>query len=381
MRATRIVSVALAAALALPAVASAGGPTAASLRIPASFRTWSLKQDGAKLGTVSQWHVPLVATVPMGSTADLVLFSSGAFSRTNPEQASGNSLNGATDVTAQLFVRLLQDRLLLQAGAGLPTGKTKLTPEELGVAQALAIPVLGFRVKDYGTGFDFTGGASMAFPLAPGVTAGVGAGFLSHGKYTLVENGGDYKPGSEASVSGGVDLKGEPREGGRPVLHLDAVYRIYASDELHSQKVFQEGNQLELQAAGNTGAGTRFEGSILAVIKADNTVYAPSGTTVESIKSPAGTGVLGRAGIGIPWGDRSRLGLAAEWNHFGGSDISLRDGDAFGVGPTMAFPVGPKGRLSVSAERLFGKLKGVDEADVDLTGWSVGLDLSWRAGS
>ncbi len=364
----------LLAALLLPGPARAADTT---VRLPGSWRTWTLKVDGKETASVSQFHLPVVATAGLGSRADLVLSGSGAFAST---EKPSESLNGMTDVTAELFLRTPGNRFLLQAGVGLPTGKTELDGADTTVALRLAQPVLGFRAKDYGAGFNLSAGAAAALPLASGAKAGFGVGLVHRGSYTLFAGGGDYRPAPEVSFSAGLDLEGRSESGPAPLLRLDAVYRIFGKDELDGRTIFEEGNQVELTAGGRSGGeGFRVDGMLRTVLKGDNTVYTGQGATVEALKASSGTWILGRARGTFPLGRALRAGPAGEWNHLSGSNSASLNGDAYGVGAAAGLALGRRGRLDLEALRQFGTLHQPDGPDLDLSGTSIGFTLTWQA--
>ncbi len=368
-----------ASVLALALIPAAAAASSGTVRVPGSYRTWTVKQDGTET-SISQFHLPLVVTAGLGRGTDLVVSGSGAFASTDPSGASSNSLNGLTDVTAQLFMRLAGDRFLIHAGAGLPTGKTELDDREIVVARNLALPVLGFRAKDYGEGLNLSAGGAVAFPLSGTARFAMGAGFVHRGSYTLFAGGGDYRPAPEVSATAGLDLQGRGKGSTAPLLRLDAVYRIYGNDELDGETVFEEGNQLELQAAGSSGgSGLRLTGLARTVLKADNTVTGGQGQTVEALKASSGNAVLGRLEVDLPVGTALRAGITSEWNHVSGSDTPVWNGDSYGLGPVLRAALGAHARLEFNVMRLGGTLDGGANPDLDLSGTSIGVTFSWRA--
>jgi hypothetical protein len=374
----RIIRPAIVLALALlPAVAVAS--PAGTIRLPGSYRTWTVKQDGTKT-SISQFHLPLVVTAGLGRGTDLVISGSGAFASVDPPAASSTSLNGMTDVTAQLFMRFAGDRFLIHAGAGLPTGKTELDQGEIAVARDLALPVLGFRAKDYGEGLNLSAGGAAAFPLSGTARFALGAGVVHRGSYTLIAGGGDYRPAPEVSATAGLDLRGRANGSPAPLLRLDAVYRIYGKDELDGKTIFEEGNQIELQAAGSSGgSGLQVDGLARTVLKADNTVTGTEGQTVEALKASSGNALLARLRADLPVGTALRVGLASEWNHVSGSDTPTWNGDSYGLGPVLRASLGPRTRLELNVMRLGGTLDGGASPDLELSGTSFGVTFSWRA--
>src|SRR5690606_26328416 len=115
----------------------------------AEYRSWSLEtRDGQELD-VSQIYVPIVGTVAIRPSTRFVISTAGAHSQL--ESRSGNeSLSGMADAKLQIYQNLVHDRLVLLGGVNLPVGKRELSRDELEVMQALAHPLLGMRLKQYG---------------------------------------------------------------------------------------------------------------------------------------------------------------------------------------------------------------------------------------
>ena len=355
---------------AFPRVASADLLNAA--RLPLSYRTWTVESDSVEV-IVSQFHLPAVGSLALGENVDLVISTAYASSDLEPDGESSLSLASAAGVKGQLFVRLLGNRLMLQGGVNVPTGGTALDLDELSVVQALSSPLLGFRLKHYGEGFNVGGGAALALPLGESATFGLGGGFVQRGAYEFVEGDEDYQPGTEISGSTGLDFN----RGGAPVLRLDATYRMFGEDELGDEAIFEEGDQLELQASASTvpapfGASAR----VRSVIKDDNTVFSGEGENIESITLDAGRSVKIDATISYGLSEAARIGVAGEFLQFSGAADAAQDGHTFGVGPTLNLGLGSRARLGLEAMYLSGQTDDVDSfPGVDLSGFSIGFGL------
>lgn len=349
-------------------------------RLPIGYRTWTVKSAGEET-TVSQLFAPASASLRLGETTDLVLATGGASSRLEPGGASSQSLSGWSDLTAQLFQRFGGERALVELGVNVPAGKKELSLDELAVLRALAHPVFGFRLKEYGEGFDVSGGAAAAVPLGERVHAGVGVGFVRHGEYRLLQDGDDYLPASELAFSAGIDVEGEGGGDAPPAraVHLDATYRIFGDDELASEAIFEEGNQLELETYARSVGGAFGATALLrAVIKSDNTRVLPSGETIQSIKASSGDAVTLRGGLDRALGSRWRAGLEGELIRFSGSESSIRDGSAWGVGPTVVGSLGGSGSVRLRALALGGSIDGASgEPQLDLSGFDVSAAIVW----
>ena len=363
--------------LAIPvAVAPGGAGLLDQGRSQVEYRTWTLDADSSET-TVSQMRVPAMATARIGA-AQVVLATAGASSTVDPEEGDNYSLAGPADLTVEGFLPLAHDRVLVHAGVSLPTGRTGLDAEELEVARILSHPVLAFRLKEYGRGLDLSAGLALAVPLAPGISAGIGGGFMAHGAYALVEDGADYTPGSEISLSAGVDFGGT--EDSPAPVRLDAVWRTFARDEVEGQEVFEEGDQLTFEASGRTGSG-KLAASLTGriVTQSDNTIFTSEGETVESFRTPAGTLGLMIAAADLPVSSWLRLGLEAELSRFSGSEGGSRDGQAYGAGPIATLILGKHAHLTARARLLSGSLEtGTEGAEIDLSGThiAVGIGLS-----
>lgn len=359
---------ALALVVAIPQLAGAEFLNAA--RLPLSYRTWTIEVDSVE-ATVSQFHLPVVGSLALSENLDLVISTAYASSDLEPEGGSSLSLASASGVKGQLFVRLLGNRLLLQGGVNVPTGGTALDLDELTVVQALSSPLLGFRLKHYGEGFNVGGGAAIALPLGESATLGLGGGFVQRGAYEFVEGDEDYQPGTEISGSTGLDFNRE----GVPVLRLDATYRMFGEDELGEEAIFEEGDQIELQASASTvPAPLAARARVRAVIKDDNTVFTGEGENIESITLDAGRSVQVDGGLSYGISEAARIGIAGEFLQFSGDADGARDGYTFGVGPTLELGLGARARLGLEALYLSGQTDDIEDIPgADLSGFSISL--------
>jgi hypothetical protein len=166
------------------------------------------------------------------------------------------------------------------------------------------------------------------------------------------------------------------------MIRLDGVYRIYQTDELGGVEIFEEGNQLELQAEATLPVG-RAAVSALArsVLKSDNTSLSAAGGTVEEITASAGTSVLGRVAVTLPIGSSLRGGLLGEVGLFDGSELDGENGSVFGIGPVVSFALGGGTAVRLGGMVLSGSLEAApDEPDESLSGLAGFLTLSWRGG-
>lgn len=366
-------------ALVLSAAAAEAAAPGAAVRVPFAYRSWTIESPDGSETTLSQFHVPVVSTVSFAPGLDLVLSTSYGSSSLESGDEESLDLNGAADVTAQLLYRLPGNRLMLEGGINLPAGKKELTAEELDVARSLAHPVLGFTLKQYGRGLDLSGGVAAATLLGPSVSAGAGAGVIIPGGYALLEGEEDYTPGTEIAVSAGIDV-GSTESPQDPMLRLDGSYRMYGTDQLGDADIFEEGDQIELQALGRTGLGPLLLSSWnRLVLKADNVVFEDAGDSIEETQEASGTTFAGQLGLDLPVGETAAVGLQGEWRVYDGSEGGRRDGTALGFGPSAMLGLGTQGWIRATALYLTGTLTGVDDLpDDDLSGFAVTVGIFWR---
>lgn len=366
------------ALLASPAV-TAHAAQSVAVRVPASLRAWTLAAPDDSETKLDQVYLPVIATVRLSAAWDVVLSSAMSGSSLELENLPASKLNGASDVTAQALFRPAGDRILLQAGVNLPTGKKELDDEELAVAQILAHPVLGFPVKQLGRGFDVSAGAALAGPLGGGLSGGMGVGVVIPGAYALLAGQEDFTPGTEIAVSGGLDLGADGSEAGSGILRLDATYRYFGKDKIGDTEIFEEGAQIELQALGRTSMGELGLSALArSVLKSDNTVLAPAGDDVGDITEAAGASVFGQLGADYPFGEAVRAGVQGEFRLYDGSEGARADGSAIGAGPYVMLGLADRGWLRAGAMLLSGSLEGGDAGDTDLSGFAVNVGFFWR---
>ena len=192
----------------------------------------------------------------------------------------------------------------------------------------------------------------------------------------------DFQPGDEISFSFGLDALGERADGGpsNPLaLRLDATYRIFGTDQLDGDDLYEEGNQLEAQVLG-TLQGRRWGGFALGrlVLKDDDTVLASAGEVGKVTQAP-GTGFLARAGVDTRAGSSARIGAEFETQIFSGSDAPQTNGATFGFGPSLTWGWSNGAHLQLRALYLGGTIDGDDtRPEIDLRGWDIGMGFHWN---
>jgi hypothetical protein len=379
----RTILLAISAAVLLPAAAQAQNEDLDRSNVfgaGPSYRRWKLESsfegEDAAEETISQFHLPFSQAIPLGRSATLLAY--GAYASTTLELDDGDetTLSGITDVRVKGIYRLM-DRAQVSLGVNLPIGKQTLEQSdeeggarELEVAQAMWSPILGFRTKRMGAGFDIELGAGYATPLSPTSTLGISAAYVAKGEYDLFETEDGvttFRPGSEISGTIGLDFR--PSEG--TLLRFDLTGRSYGDDESNDLKVFKPGTQLELDATFARITNTwNFALRGRNVSRTDDELIADSGDDVvrTTVSAPNSLWGLGQAYYQIR--PTVAIGGEAELGAFGESETVLADGTTFGIGPGVRIGAAGARRITIRALYLTGN--ALDE-NVDLSGFDISL--------
>ena len=348
--------------------AADAGAAGHQVRIPFSMRSWDLETPDGETVEISQWVGMSWVNVAMAEQWDLAFATSA--SGTDVTAAADASLSGTKNLRTQVFGTLSDDRLLLQGGLNLPTGKTELTAEEISVARALWNPVLGFPVRSLGEGFGGNLGLSWAQPAGDSWVLGIGGSATMSGAFTVAEGGEEYRPGNVFSLTAGADGRFDPL-----TLHLDATSRFFGKDQEDGEEIFQEGSQFETRGGGTYASGSfSLSARLLTIIKSRNTYISGGSSGVVETKQNAGRSMKlsGEARLQVhdAWG----IGLAGEWIDFSDREADEETGSATGFGPVVTFhpsePFSVFGRYMI----LSGSLAS---GATDLSGQDVSVALAW----
>lgn len=356
-------------------VVSDGGREPATVVIGTpSFRTWDIEPGEGDAATLSQFHLPLALTVPLGNRLDLVGYVAVARSTFEPDEGEEASLEGLVDGRLKLAFRPTS-RFQITAGLGLPFGDGALDePEEVAVAQLLWAPILDFRSKRAGEGMTIEANAAYAAPLSPMVTLGLGAGGVLGSEYDLFDTGDTpttFRSGTELSASIGFDV----RPSDITLYRLDVAARTFGDDEVNGRAAFRAATRVEVDVT----AATAPDSWLLAlrgrgVFRGEDRRYSGDGDD-EVRRQVAGSDALyALVEAYRELGETAALGLEAEAGRFGESDAALSDGSRVGAGPGLRLGRPGATRAQFRAQYLSGS---AESGAVDLSGWdfSAGVFL------
>ena len=251
-------------------------PYSASLNF--YYNSWSLDNPvtGGK-EDLSQRTFSLSGFMPLRDNFEArysIVTASNSLDMNNTE----NELSGLGDLRVQFSHSFYSDRVLLSAGANLPTGKQELdTGQELQVIEFLSRDYLSFPVRRYGEGAGFNllaGGAASVGPVKCGATAS----YYYTGTYTPYADFGDYNPGNTFSVGGSAELTADR-------IHYSAQlsYSISGTDQLDGDDIYKQADRFTTYLSASyreqpymLTAGTRI------ILRGKNTRYSITDGAIES---------------------------------------------------------------------------------------------------
>ncbi len=259
------------AAAALPVTAFAQGDVpVGSVRVLSGVEARGLSfKSGLGLTGATEFAVPIGAIWTVSDRLGLDFGVRYASATRTPETGSKASVSGLTDTQVRASYQIVPDVVVFTLAANLPTGKTKLTADELVAAGVVASELIPFPVQSFGAGANVTTGIAVAVPVM-GWAVGAGGSYRLSGAYSpLSTTDSSYKPGGELRVRVGAD-----RVVGQGRVSLGFTYSTFAEDEFGGARIFQPGKRYITQGSwsfpvGNIG---------LAVYAWD--LYRTSGTVV-----------------------------------------------------------------------------------------------------
>ena len=351
-------------------------PTASvQVSAPPLHRVWDLRVDGGDPIRVSQNLVPLRVRGKPHKNLTLMLDAAYSSSQLRETGQPTLKLEGFSSPSIGFEWRRPGGSLAILPAVSLPLGDPRLTPDEQNVARLLALPTLGFPVRQVERGLTAGLGLSREFRMGEGARTSIGLGGTYRGSYVAVEGGESYRPASELAATLGLDLG---RTESSFQLRMDATYRIFGADQLRDSTILEEGDQVELHLLSLfPGDVWNAQLEVRGTIKAANRSPDPSATATNVFRWYSGDGLLIRAGTSREIGARSRLGLQAEFLHVAGSAQTIRNGSTYAAGPWARLGLGGGVAVGADAAYLKGRMDSPGGGRIDAHGLhlSVGLML------
>jgi hypothetical protein len=375
MRARRLLP-ALAVAALLPATMLAQSAPVGSTTGYGGVEVRGLSfQSGLGIKSVTQIAVPIGAVWQAGSR--LAFDFGGRYATvTRKDEAGGSaSVSGLTDIQARGIYQVVPDVAVLSVSVNLPTGKAKLTPAQLPVANVIASDMIPFPVANFASGFNLTTGLALAVPVS-GWAVGLAGSYRANGSFTPIADTGaagqSYKAGGEVRVRLGAD-----RIIGQSRVSLGLTYSSFGEDDFGSSPLFQSGKRLISQASwsfpiGNLG---------LAVYAWD--LYRAAGSVVTTQTSTEKRNVLTLGTMASVQLGRSVLRPQIEFRNYTTglcagrvSDQLCAGGKLVSLGARLQLPVGERYTLLPLLRLDAGNVVNPNTGQaVGYTGWDFGVTI------
>ncbi|MFH1942224.1 MAG: hypothetical protein ABIL68_08965 [bacterium] len=197
---------------------------------------------------VSQASFPLTLFLPLSSRLQLTISHVPAYVWWTP----GYHFGGLSDTWVQGNFVFWKEKMMINLGVGVPTGKTRLSnPEFLLTKDWLSRNIFQFQIPVLGQGLCSRGGVAFSIPVGGDVILGLGGQYLYRMpfhpvKYTyyvadeLKVSDKEYKPGDEVSGHIGLDV----RLSENMKIMLDGMYTYYWRDLQGGQEVYGSGGKI-----------------------------------------------------------------------------------------------------------------------------------------
>ena len=330
-------------------------------------QTWTTKTNGSEQ-TTSQWVFPLNAYIPLADNLEVRVRSGFSGATWEPSGGDAIDLGGMVDTRIQGAYALYDDRLLVNFGVSVPTGKTALTSEESSVASNLSSSALGFPVKKMGEGLGLSFGGAYAEQFGPAVI-GTGLSYLRKGKYDPYENATDYKPGDETVLTAGIDFPGE-----RTLVRTNVVYTVYGADTQDDEDIIKNGSQTDLSATfAYRGHPLGFYVTVLDIMRGKNS-YALDGELKEEDKNSHGNDLRIYTGVRYALSTALALKGTFQLKQIDKNEYDFGDASVMGFGGGLQWVMGTRLTLDGGVKIFTGSM---NDESTDISGMEIAGGCSY----
>ena len=213
---------------------------------------------------LSQVAFPLLWRHTLSSNTWLYISQSNATMQFNGGERD-ESLSGLGNTKFKFAYEFPENRVRLTAGLSLPTGKNRLAPIEVDVANQFYSEVLGFRVNRLGEGVDFHFSAAITQPIAALILSG-GAGYLRKGSYEILEDVPRYNPGNQFQIALGSHWSRR-----QVAWQSNFAYTNHTADRFDDQIWFEQGAEVLIDSRVRWGSqSTQFELLLREILRGKN---------------------------------------------------------------------------------------------------------------
>lgn len=156
-----------------------------------------------------------------------------------------NDLSSLSDLQITIKQKLPDQNLSFDGGVNIPSGKTKLSPEEFTISQVVSQELFGLRTSNFGQGLNAFLGATWLHPLSDAVVIGAGVSYQFKSEYQpLADITDKYTPSNEISFTAGLDIKLSESQ----TISGNFTGIFYGSDKVNGKEIFTSGNRMIFNA-------------------------------------------------------------------------------------------------------------------------------------
>ena len=188
------------------------------------MQNWRIEADSERIAELS---IPINVIFPVNEKIHIQLYNSPALARFGDFE-----IGGLSDTWIRGTYILIDGKMMVSGGIGLPTGKTGLTGDEASLSALLSRNVFKFQLPVFGQGFTLSTGVIYAHSFNDKFAIGSGLNFVYQGKYKYMEY--DFDPGEQMGMNVGFDYK----PFATLKLDMDFLYTFYMRDKLNNTEFF-----------------------------------------------------------------------------------------------------------------------------------------------
>jgi len=333
--------------------------------VGSSFQIWKRRTSPA----VTQISLPFSYIYPVNKRFTFSITSTPAVSWWFGDY----KVFGLSDTWVNTSWLIIDERLLLNVGMALPTGKTHLDEYQFRVVtEGLTKNIYKFNLPNYGQGFSFRTGMVYSIPVTDKIVFGMGGQFIYNSSYIPVEydigiDGTEswevrYKPGDIASLNMGVDFSLNDNM----KLMVDGFYTYYFSDMLEDSLLYRAGGKTSL----NAGYFYRFDDKYLWLFlryrqRSENKEM--KNFRLDYIDSDHKYQFEADIMVKPVEFDQGDMVLLGDYRYYGKSDVLTTDDYLFGGGAGFIYEVNEYMRWDIRIKYLVGRVREESANGFDLS--------------
>ncbi len=191
------------------------------------YQKWTVDgRDLSQFGTALTLYYPFSRETSVSLRAGQAAFSGDL-----------GDVSGVTDIQLMGTHYLEDANVVLNLGIGVPVGKTELTTAEFSTVATYGAWLFDFQHPGLGHGLSINPAISWLIPVDEDIVFGLAGAYRYKGSYTPVAGIGNYDPGDEVTITGGVDFRVTPAAS----ISADVLFTAYGKDKLDDRDLFSSG--------------------------------------------------------------------------------------------------------------------------------------------